>query len=116
MRGPFTHGGLGAALITAALGLACGSSAPRESDIFHDPALRAGALEADGDAERALLTALADAGEGPVEVSGVAATPPYHAASGRRCRRISGGSHRLACQGDEGAWVFVPDVLSAEAR
>ena len=79
-------------------------------------ALRAGTVQADGDGERALLDALVSADEGPLEVGGLSAAATYHAASGRRCRRITGGDARLACEGQDGAWVFVPDVLSAEAQ
>lgn len=118
MRGLSTLAGVGATVSGVALSLmvACGSSPPRESDIYHDPALRAGTVQADGDGERALLDALVGADEGPIEVGGLSAAATYHAASGRRCRRISGGDARLACEGQDGAWVFVPDVLSAEAR
>lgn len=114
MRGLITFAGIGG--VALSLLVACGSSPPRESDIYHDPALRAGSVQARGDAERALLDALASASDGPVEVAGLSAAATYHAASGRRCRQVTGADARLACEGPDGAWVFVPDVLSAEAR
>ena len=96
--------------------LGCGASEPRESDIFHDPALRAGVVEADGEAERALLARLAqDPEAGAMDVGGSTFTldAPYAAASGRTCRRVSrGDAARLACETGEG-WRFVPDVSGA---
>jgi hypothetical protein len=109
-----------ALLIVGWLGLAalgCGSSAPREADIFHDPALRPGVVEPEG-AEREMLARLGSiADETPVQAAGgtVVVEAPYAAASGRRCRGLRGAARRrVACETDDGEWVLVPEVSGAE--
>lgn len=107
----------GAVLTGAVLAAGCGASEPRESDIFHDPALRPSVVAAANDAERALLARLnEDDIEGPVVIDGhsYAIDAPYAAASGRRCRvLVDEGDRRLACETDEGSWVFVPPIVRA---
>lgn len=98
------------ALLLALVASACGASEPREADIFHDEALRASRVVPASEAERTLLTQLDGAAEAPTEVSGFALEATYHAASGRRCRRIQGQAGALlACEFD-GSWSFVPTV------
>lgn len=98
-------------LATMAATTACGAGAPREADIYHDPALRPGSVAAADDAERQLLAQLADA-EGAAEVAGFSVDAPFHSASGRRCRGVRrAAERRLACERTDGAWSFVPNVL-----
>lgn len=92
---------------------ACGSSAPTEETIYHDPALRPSAIEPASDEERELLSRLPALPDGqPVRLGSrtFLLEPAYAAASGRRCRPIaSEDTRRLACEA-QGGWVFVPDV------
>lgn len=115
---------LGLALLTsivstsiALVSVGCGASEPRESDIYHDPALRPGVTEAANDAERALLARLNEESlDGPVVIDGhsYAVEAPYAAASGRRCRVLSDdGASRLACETEDGSWVFVPPIAGS---
>lgn len=101
------------AALTGGLIVACGSSAPAESAIYHDPALRPGAVDPAGEDERELLGRLASLpGARSVRIGThtFVLEPGYAAASGRRCRAVSTeGRRRLACEGEDG-WVFVPDV------
>lgn len=96
--------------------VACGGSTPTEAAIYHDPALRPGAIDAASDVERELLSRLSElpAGESVRVGSGTfVLEPAYAAASGRRCRAIASvelpEARRLACEAPDG-WVFVPDV------
>lgn len=105
-----------AAAVLASTGVhGCGASEPRESDIYHDPALRPGTVDAASDAERQLLARLSeDEIASPLSLGGrsyaVAAT--YDAASDRRCREIRDGDEpRLACEEPDGSWVFVPNIV-----
>lgn len=102
---------LGALACLGAVG--CGASEPRESDIFHDPALRAGTIEPAGPAERALLARLSNEPEpGSVEIEGrtFVLAPTYDAASGHRCRAVSSeAGRRLVCELSDG-WRFVPNI------
>ena len=106
------------ALLLSAIASGCGSSPPREADIFHDPALRPGVVEAQG-AEREMLARLGSIpDETQVEAAGttLVVEAPYAAASGRRCRGLRAVSgRRIACETSDGEWVFVPDVSGAEA-
>ena len=112
---------LPSAILAAASSLiGCGSSAPREADIYHDPALRPGVVVAADGAEETLLARLPEVAS--AEVIEVAdrrfeVERPYHAASGRWCRavRVPGGEPRLACEADDG-WVFVPQVVPTVAE
>jgi len=95
--------------------VACGASAPTEAAIYHDPALRPGAVDAASDVERELLSRLSTlpAGQSVVGSGTFLLEPAYAAASGRRCRAIASielpDARRLACEAPDG-WVFVPDV------
>lgn len=94
---------------------ACGAAEPREADIFHDSALRPSVVQPASDAERAVLSSLAeDPQSDELAVSGQVfrLEPTYYAASGRRCRRVVGPTTRLACETDEG-WAFVPELHEA---
>lgn len=109
--------GIGAAACAAALYAltsACAGSTPSESTIYHDPALRPGAIAATSSEERELLDRLAASPEPQtIDVNGstFVLEPEYTAASGRRCRGVRSGERtRLACDAD-GGWVFVPDVF-----
>ena len=97
-----------------AVSTGCGSSPPRAEDIYHDPALRPGEVDAADDLESAILAQLsAEPGAGRVEIAGreVVLGATFHAASGHRCREAShGSSTRLACERESG-WVYVPQVL-----
>ncbi len=103
-------------LASSVLGVGCGGTAPREADIFHDPALRPGVVEAGG-AEREILSRLGDEGLSTVTFGGrdYALEAPYDAASGRRCRGVVGAERRLACQNPDGSWVFVPDIVRSRS-
>lgn len=98
---------------------ACGGpQQPTAADIYHDPALRRGAIPAEA-AEAELVSRLDALPSGePVSIGGAVyvATATYDAASGRTCRHVRrvGGSTRLACADDEAGWVFVPDVFGSE--
>ncbi|HJL18121.1 MAG TPA: hypothetical protein RMH99_20830 [Sandaracinaceae bacterium LLY-WYZ-13_1] len=97
---------------TALIG--CGASTPRESDIYHDPALRPGVVTAAASDSR-LLARLAELeGADSVQIDGrrYEVEAAYAAASGRTCRSVlpAGASPRLACESEDG-WVFVPQVL-----
>lgn len=104
---------------SASLALGCGGAPPPgPEDIYHDPGLRRGALEAD-EADRELLERLGTlpAGE-PVSIAGrvYVPAPSYFAASGRACRpvRASIGGTRLACSTEGERWEFVPDVVGGD--
>ncbi|HHH28714.1 MAG TPA: hypothetical protein ENK57_10275 [Polyangiaceae bacterium] len=102
-------------LLIALLAVACGGP-PSERDIFHDPALRPGSVEAASEEERQVLRRI-DGATSTIEVGGqtYSLEPPYYAASGRRCRGVLGGSgRRLACDSPSG-WVFVPDLTTTSA-
>jgi hypothetical protein len=113
-------GALALAALTACTGCG-GAQRPSDDDIFHDPALRPGALEGD-DVDRALLARLGELpAEARLELGGRAyvAGAVYHAASGRACRQVlvSAGatsSARLACVARDATWVFVPDVFGSQ--
>ncbi len=105
-----------AALACALIG-ACGGSAPTESAVFYDPALRPGVATPTTVEERELLGRLSELSEARSVRIGdrtFMLELPYAAASGRRCRAIANdGRRRLACEGEDG-WVFVPDVQGGE--
>ena len=94
VRHPLGHS-LGALVLTfACLGAsACGAGQPRESDVFHDPALRASVVEPANDEERGLLDQLAnDPAAGALRVGASTYTPRIDVRprpSGHSCRVIS---------------------------
>lgn len=104
---------LACCLLVAALALSgCGATTPTEAQVFHDPALRPGVVDAAGPEESNILQRLPESGtdvvsseDGRLQLGAV-----YHAASGRRCRTvgITDQPPRLACERQDGAWVFVP--------
>jgi hypothetical protein len=102
------------ALATLAGAPGCGASEPRESDIYHDPALRPTVLEAT-ESDRAFLATLRSSdAEAELQIDGRTVGPAYHAASGWRCRAIGGQGPRLACELPSGEWGFVPHIATQE--
>lgn len=95
----------------------CGGSAPTEAAIYHDPALRPGAVGPSSEEERELLSRLSTLPDGEaVHVGSFVLEPAYAAASGRRCRAVSTGhGRRLACEAPDG-WVFVPEVWQGDGQ
>lgn len=95
--------------------VACGGNPHTPGDGAYASSVKPGTREPVGSFERSVLSQLdtmeADA---PVQIDGksVVAGASYHAASGRKCRRISIDSAQvdLACQMPDG-WYFVPPVF-----
>ena len=104
-------------LLSLVLGSGCGSQAPRDDQIYHDPALRPGVVEARGP-ERTLLVRLSQANlprSMTIEGQEFTVEPIYDAASGRRCRAVSAGrGRRLACERPDRSWVFVPTLEGSD--
>jgi hypothetical protein len=111
------------AIVTAgALALACGPApGPAHPDVEYEALASPSARPPASEVERAILVHLGDLDTGntaQLEGRTVVIGPPYAAASGRSCRRITigGGSaadapqHVLACL-IAGAWSFVPAVV-----
>lgn len=107
--------------VTGLLASGCGASRPRPEDVFHDPALRRSSVATD-ELEQTLLARLPHPAPGePLTIGGRVFVPGtvYRAASGSLCQpvrvAVSSGDHaRLACESDEGPWVFVPDVFGGD--
>jgi hypothetical protein len=115
-------------LVLVALGGAScgGSTLPPDDPAVLDANDTGGRLQPASESERKLLEALGQMPAGTEQKVGslsVVADRPYHAASGRVCRRVTIASAapqaesgtRLACS-DGKSWFFVPDVFIAPAQ
>jgi len=92
--------------------LGCGGGNPHTpGDKTYAASVKPGTRAPSSSLEREILAQLGTDSPFPIEGNNVIAGPPYHAASGRLCRRISvdTGADSLACEMDDG-WHFVPQI------
>lgn len=96
--------------------VACGGNPHTPGDGAYASSVKPGTRTAVGSFERSVLSQLDTmAPDAPMQIEGkrVIAAASYHAASGRKCRRISvdNAPVDLACQMPDG-WHFVPPVFA----
>jgi hypothetical protein len=110
-------------LLAAACG---GATLPPDDPAVLDANDTGGTVAPGNESERQLLAALGQMPAGAEQRIGsmrAVADRPYHAASGRTCRRVTFGASgpqgqsrtRLACSSGK-EWFFVPDVFVAPAQ